>query len=346
MAGTFNERASRSSLKLPKLRTIDMEAIAKQCDGILEISRGHESVDLVDYGGSSIRLRTIGSDANAMKLGNRKMQAGTFFTEDDVRRRERVAALGSVTAKKLFGAEDPINKTIRVNNMPFTVVGVIQKMDIAEGPRDPNDIMYIPFTVGDKYFRRPELGDGDLDFILIKADEKHSADGSTMRQMKRTLRLMHALDAHDADDFTIFDQKTIMEVAQKASTVIKLFGLIAASISLIVGGIGVMNIMLVSVQERTREIGIRLALGATQRLIQLQFLVEAGTLSAFGGLLGIVVGFFLQILMARATNLPGMIEFLPMLISFLVTICIGIFFGYYPARKASLLNPVEALLNK
>ena len=157
---------------------------------------------------------------------------------------------------------------------------------------------------------------------------------------------MHSLDANESDDFMIFDQKTILDVAQKASGVIKLFGLIAASISLLVGGIGVMNIMLVSVQERTREIGIRLALGATQRLIQLQFLVEAGTLSAFGGLLGIIVGFFLQVLLARATNLPGMIEFWPMLISFFVTIAIGIFFGYYPARKASLLNPVEALLNK
>jgi putative ABC transport system permease protein len=167
-----------------------------------------------------------------------------------------------------------------------------------------------------------------------------------LRAIRRILRYLHGIKPGDEDDFMIFDQQSLSDTAQQAASTIKLFGLIAASISLLVGGIGVMNIMLVSVKERTKEIGIRLALGATQGIVQRQFLIEATTLSAFGGIMGIILGIIAQYFVSKATSLPGTIELLPLLLSFLVTMLVGIFFGYYPARKASLLNPVDALLEK
>ena len=167
--------------------------------------------------------------------------------------------------------------------------------------------------------------------------------GTTLRRIRRILRFMHNIEDAEPDDFTIFDQQTISKSAKRASGIIKLFGLIAATISLIVGGIGIMNIMLVSVQERTKEIGIRLAIGATQRLIRLQFLFESIILSSLGGILGIVLGITAQHIITNLANLSGIIEPIPLLISLIMTITTGIFFGYYPARKASLLNPVDAL---
>jgi ABC-type antimicrobial peptide transport system permease subunit len=164
--------------------------------------------------------------------------------------------------------------------------------------------------------------------------------------VKRTVRFLHKIKSGESDDFTVFDQQSIADSAAQAAQIIKLFGSIAASISLFVGGIGVMNIMLVSVHERVREIGIRLSLGATQQLIQIQFLFESVLLCGVGGILGIVLGLLLQLLLSSVTSLPGDVQLVPLLAAFFVTIGIGIFFGFYPARKASRLNPVDALADK
>lgn len=342
--GTLTEQHAHT--KLPKLGVKDLKAIERQSEGVMAISRGHQSLNTIKYNGTMLKNEVWGYDANMLDILNTKLKSGSFFTADEVRKRERVAVLGYETARKLFGDKEPVRNIIRIDNNPFVVVGVLDKIDSSWGPHDPNERVVVPFTVGDKYFRIPQLAEGDLGFIAVKIDDESRDSGLSMRQIKRTLRATHRLDAKEPDNFTIFDEKSILDAASKATAAIKLFGLLAASISLLVGGIGIMNIMLVSVSERTREIGIRMALGATQGLIRRQFLIEAATLSAFGGVLGILLGIGMQYMLSRATTLPGVVEPIPLIVSFLVTIMTGIFFGYYPAHKASLLNPVEALLNK
>jgi putative ABC transport system permease protein len=300
----------------------------------------------MEYGGNSIRDRVMGTDATMQNISNYKIKYGDFFTDDHVQKRMNVVMLGHELSLKLFKGANPIDQTIRIDEIPFTVVGVYDVVDFYWGTNDPNTRAYIPFTVADKYFRKEEMVVGDLGFIGLRIENPEQNAENTLRKIKRILRYMHTIGQNDPDDFMIFDQQSIAAAAEQATTVIKLFGLIAASISLLVGGIGVMNIMLVSVKERTKEIGIRLALGATQEIVQRQFLIEAMTLSAFGGLMGIILGIIAQYVLSKATNLPGTIELLPLLGSFLVTVLVGVFFGFYPARKASLLDPVEALLEK
>lgn len=334
-----------SSSKPAKVHERDVEAILKQCPGVIEISRGHEDLQLIERAGASIKERIYGVETNMLKINNNTLEKGSFFSDYHLNHRMNVVVLGNKLASKFFADEDPLNQTILINKQPFTVIGVLNPVDFFWGTNDPNNRAYVPFTVADKLFRKQELSNGDLGFIALKInpDEK---SGKTLRQIKRVLRFMHAIDNGDADDFTIFDQVSISQSAQEASGIIKLFGLIAASISLLVGGIGIMNIMLVSVAERRKEIGISLALGATQGMIQFRFLIEAIMLSIIGGILGIVFGFLLQTLLSHITKLPGIIEFIPLLFSFIITVFIGIFFGYYPARQASLLNPVDALMDK
>lgn len=344
--GNIVERGQvRSNLSKPaKLKEKDIESIFKQCPGVLEISRGHEDLQLIEYAGASLKERVFGVEENMLKINSNTLNKGSFFTEHHMLYRINVTVIGSELAKKLFKDENPIGKTIRIKKKPFTVIGVLNPVDFFWGTNDPNNRAYVPFTVADKLFKKKELGNQDLGFIALKIDPKD--DGVTLRQVKRVLRFNHIIDADEPDDFTMFDQKSIAQSAQEASGIIKLFGLIAASISLLVGGIGVMNIMLVSVKERTKEIGINLALGATQRIIQLRFLIESVILSFFGGVLGVILGIILQNILSYLTGLPGVLEIIPLILSFLVTVLIGIFFGYYPAKQASLLNPVDALMDK
>lgn len=270
------------------------------------------------------------------------MLYGDFFTDHHLQYRENVVVLGYTVAQKLFKHAHPIGKTISIGYRPFTVIGVLNRIEYFWGIQDPNTRSFIPFTTSKKYFRSPGETKNDIGFISLNIITKKNPS-TALRRIRRILRFMHNIESGEPDDFTIFDQQAISKSAERASEVIKLFGLIAATISLIVGGIGIMNIMLVSVQERTKEIGIRLAIGATQRLIQFQFLFESITLSLFGGILGVALGIAAQHVITNLANLSGAIEPIPLLVALIITIMTGIFFGYYPARKASLLNPVDAL---
>lgn len=345
--GNIIERGQvRSNLGKPtKIQEKDLDAIIKQVSTVKYASRGHEHLPLMEHGLNAIQERLVGADPTFVNITNYTMKKGQFFNDFHLQNRLNVVVIGNELAKKLFKTEDPIDGTIMIDNIPFTVIGVLDKINFFWGTNDPNVRAYIPFSVADKYFRKPELKTGDLGFIALEI-EPEKIPGTTLRKVKRVLRFMHDIDPGASDDFTIFDQETIAESAQRASKIIKLFGLIAAMISLLVGGIGIMNIMLVSVQERTKEIGIRLALGATQKMVQTQFLIEAGIISLLGGLIGVVVGSIAQYILSRITNLPGYIAPTPLLFALLSTIAIGVFFGFYPARKASMLNPVDALMEK
>ena len=344
VAGNIIERGVvRSSLAgQTPLKEKDIDALKGQVTGIEQISRGHDSLRLIEVGPRGVKERVFGTDYNVLEINQNKLRYGTMFTEFHVQKRVNVVVLGHDIAQKFFGKENPIGQIIKVETIPFTVVGVVDYVDYFWGIQDPNQRVYMPFTVAKKYFRKPQEADDDLIFIAIGMRKTANTD-RTLRMIRRTLRYMHTIDPGSADDFTIFDQKSVAKSATVASNIIKLFGLIAASISLIVGGIGVMNIMLVSTQERTKEIGIRLALGATQRVVQFQFLCESVVLSSIGGIMGVLLGIGVQRILSNATDLPGTVEVVPLLFAFLVTILVGIFFGYYPARRASLLNPVDAL---
>lgn len=338
--------AARAALFKPIRMTVDdMHAIKEQVPEIKDISRSTYTLEMMEYMGKATRDRVLGTDANMLKINKNKLRYGTMFTPEHVANRINVAILGEKIANKLFDTEFPISKTIRINGSPFTVIGVIEHQEHFFGPDDPNSRAFVPFSVAKKLFSKENESEDDLAAIALHFyPDVHSA--KPLRLIKRILRSRHGLDNKEEDDFTIFDEETIKKTAEDAAGVIKLFGLLAASISLIVGGIGVMNIMLVSVQERTKEIGLRMAIGATRTAIQLQFLLEAIILCAFGGLIGSMIGMLGLLIVGQLTNLPSIIELTPLIISFLITIVVGIFFGYYPARTASLLKPIDALLER
>lgn len=329
----------------PRLTKTDVYALKEQIPSLLAITGGFDVLQPIVYKTASSQDRIFGTTSEMITvIQERKIASGTLFSDYHRKYGIPVIVLGSELANGLFKDENPIGKTIRIGRTPFQVIGVLERYDNYFGNDDPNKKGFIPDSTAQKYFKKPDKTLNDVDFIIVKIG-KEKSKGETLRKIVRVLRQTHNLRPGDLADFTIFDQQTIANSAATASDIIQLFGLIAASISLLVGGIGIMNIMLVSVQERTREIGIRLALGATQGTIQAQFLIEAATLCLIGGILGIVIGLSISFGLSSLTNLPGIIEFEPIIVALLVTIFIGILFGYYPARKASLMDPVKALYN-
>jgi putative ABC transport system permease protein len=344
--GNIIERGRvRSTLpKPPKLTWEDLYALKEQVAAIEYISPGNEVMETITYGTNSTKDRSWGGDVSILTIRGQAVARGRFFTDFDVQHRSNVIVVGSEMAKNLFKGAEPLNKVLHINNVPFTVIGILAREDNYWGTEDPNKRAYMPYTVARKYFLKPDKTKFDLDFIAIKLGHEEMP-GEGLRKITRALRQTHAIKEDEEDDFTIFDQQSIAKSAETASAIIQLFGLLAASISLLVGGIGIMNIMLVSVHERTREIGIRLALGATQSTIETQFLIEAIVLCLFGGILGIIMGMLACYGVGLLTNLPSVIEIPPLVMSLLITLLLGMFFGYYPARKASRLDPVDALYN-
>lgn len=338
---------TRSSLANgARLTTQDMQAIRAQVIPIREISRGTFGYHLIENGSNAIKEQVLGADANITKIfGRFDIQYGMRINAQHIQERANVAVIGATIQQKLFGKEMAFNKTIRINGFPFIVIGVLKQQPHYFGTEDPNAHVIIPFTTAKKYFKKPDEMEDDLGYIAF-AMYKGTDIQPVIRTVKRILRLRHNIGYDEEDDFLLLDQESIKKTASAAGNIIKLFGLIASCISLLVGGIGIMNIMLVSVQERTKEIGLRISLGATQAAVQNQFLFESATLCAAGGLLGLILGFLGQLCIRAYTILPTIIEIAPPFVSLIVTIAIGIFFGYYPARKASLLNPIDALLER
>lgn len=338
---------TRSSLARPARLTVqDLDAIRAQVDSIHEISRGTFGYYMMEYGNKSVKEQLLGADDNVFKIFRMStVEHGIPFTQQHVTDRSNVAVIGFQIKEKLFGAELALDQTIRIGGFPFAVIGILKEQPHYFGTEDPNAHVFVPFTTAKKYFKKSDETDDDLGFIAFNVLPGKKPE-TAVRAAKRILRLRHNIRSNEEDDFMILDQETIAETANAAGNIIKLFGLLAASISLLVGGIGIMNIMLVSVTERTKEIGLRIAIGATRTSVQLQFLIESALLCAFGGLLGITTGLIAQWFIRIYTILPSITEFLPAIISFIVTILLGIFFGFYPALRASRLNPIDALTRR
>jgi putative ABC transport system permease protein len=263
---------------------------------------------------------------------------GAFFTSEDVDRSADVCVIGRTVREQLFGAEDPIGKVIRVKNLPCKVIGVLQPKGLSMSGQDQDDAIILPYTTAQKKMK----GNAWLDDILCSAVSQDAVKIAG-QEAAAILRDRHHLRPDEEDDFNIRNPEDIIQAQMEASKTLTVLLIAIASISLIVGGIGIMNVMLVSVTERTREIGVRVAVGATEEAIQLQFLGESVMLSLVGGGAGVLFGFFGSYLVGTMLQWPIETSLQAIVVAAMFSIAVGVFFGYYPARKASLLDPIEAL---
>jgi putative ABC transport system permease protein len=266
------------------------------------------------------------------------VDAGTFFSDDDVRRMRKVAVLGKTVADNLFPNADPVGLQIRLRNEPFTVIGVLAAKGQTAGGADQDDVVLVPYTTA----RTRLSGVTFIGQILVSAASPADI-AAAQQEIRVILRESHRLAGDENDDFTVRNQSDLAQAAQGTTQVMSLLLAAIASISLVVGGIGIMNIMLVSVTERTREIGIRLAVGARGSDVLTQFLVESVVMSLFGGLAGLAAGFGGAALLGRLTGWSTATPLPAVFIAAAFSAAVGVFFGWYPARKASRLDPIEAL---
>jgi putative ABC transport system permease protein len=267
-----------------------------------------------------------------------EFRLGGNFTRDDVERNAPVCVLGQTVATSLFGDDDPLGKTINIQAVPFKVIGVLQGRGFSATGQDQDDFVVMPITAAQKRITGQEW----LDDIFFSAASREEIPEVT-RQITGVMRERHHLRAGDLDDFNIRTPEELIRAQLAAANVFTLLLGSAASLSLLVGGIGIMNIMLVSVTERTREIGIRLAVGATEQDIQMQFLSEAMVMSLIGGALGVLAGVLGSFLLQNTLHWEMQLSAQIMAIAGLFSAGVGIFFGYYPARKAAQLDPIEGL---
>ncbi len=342
--GRFGEEgASKSTKRKPpkRLRLEDIESLKQQCPDIYKISPFLWNQGVIEFQGTNLKTRIKGGNKDFLFILGRKIKRGTFFSEHQAQKGSRVIIIGEKVAQELFKTQNPIGQTVKVKGIPFTVIGIVDTaQSFLRSFRDPNLDTFVPFRTAKKYFNKST------------STTVHSIEISTrtydvmpklVRQIKLIMRARHNLDQEDLNDFTVIDQKSELDAAKASSSIFNLFLLIVASISLLVGGIGVMNIMLVSVTERTKEIGIRMALGAYRRTILKQFLIESVTLCSIGGFLGIIVGVIAPHVAHYFAKFPVVIKPQAIIIAVITILLIGILFGYYPARKAANLNPVQAL---
>ncbi len=320
------------------LRLEDVEAVRRECSAVKLVSAGVSNHLQVVYGNENWFTELNGVDVSFATIRNWPMASGTFFTEEDVRRGSNVAVLGQTVVDLVFGGEDPVGKTIRVMNIPFRVIGVLAPKGQAAFGFDQDDRIEMPYTTA----QRKIVGNTYVQFIAMSAVDREAV-GLATRQVAELLRERHHLRPDEDDDFAVRAMTEASEAAAAAGAVMTLLLASVASISLLVGGIGIMNIMLVSVTERTREIGIRMATGATESEIRSQFIIEAVSLSAVGGVVGVVAGVFLSGSVARWLGWPRFISPTALATAVAFSAAVGIFFGYYPAGKAAKLDPIQAL---
>ena len=328
-------RPTAGSMK--SLKVADYEAIAK-LDGVKAVSPMTNGAYVVIYQNKNWTTSVSGVNANYLDVNNWTMKSGRFLSNKNIQNRERVAVIGKTVAKNLFGDEDPVGAEIRVKNIPFRVIGVLNSKGSGAMGNDQDDMVIIPYTTA------MERVDGIdyLRMIYVVAKDENGID-RLQSDIENLLRVRHGIKDTNLDDFNIQNMNSIMETMEETTGTLTLFLGAVAAISLVVGGIGIMNIMLVSVTERTREIGIRKALGATYFVIVTQFLIEAVVISLMGGLIGIALGIGASKLISLASGMSTVISVPTIVLSFAFSMAIGLVFGIYPARKAAKLNPIDAL---
>lgn len=325
----------------PSLTLKDAEAIEKNCQGILAVAPYSSATSQLTYGNQNWSTTVGGTTAEYLFIRNYEVESGRNFIEEDVKNNTKVAIIGSTVATELFGDMNPINKTMRIGNVPFKVIGLLKTKGQSGMGMDQDDLVFIPITTAQKKVFGTDFP-GTVKMINVKAQNAEILS-TTEADIKELLQLRHRIGKNQEDDFEIRNLAEMQEtIKSSAKTMAILLGAIA-SVSLLVGGIGIMNIMLVSVTERTKEIGIRMAIGAKASDIRVQFLIESFLLSIIGGFIGVILG----IVGAKIVELTGAMSVSISSGSIILSLgfsgAIGVLFGYYPAYKASLLNPIDAL---
>ena len=316
----------------------DFRSIAREIPGVVAVSPETRVGAQIGAGNQNWYTTVIGESPEYFSIREWPLATGAVFTDQDVRSANKVAIIGETIAAQLFGDDDPVGQVIRVRQVPFVVVGVLTPKGLSVMGTDQDDVIIAPYTSVMKRLLRQTT----LRAINVQAESVEMLV-PVQRQIEAILREHHHIVPGKDDDFTVRNQQEIAEMATATSKIMRVLLFAIACVSLMVGGIGIMNIMLVSVTERTREIGIRMAVGARGHDILLQFLIEAITLSSLGGILGIAIGLGTAKVLSAVAGWPTLISVPAVVVAFLFSAAVGVFFGFYPARKASQLDPIEAL---
>lgn len=323
------------------LTRADADAIKNECSAVSTTAPVLNGSAQIIYGNSNWASIVYGTDEGMLEVRDWTLAIGRNFYEQEIRSAAKVCILGQTVVDNLFGNDDPINQIIRIKKVPFTVIGVLESKGQSMMGQDQDDIIYVPVTTAQRnLFGR--TFPGTVRSIMVKAKSTEELDRAET-QIKELLRQRHRIGPGQENDFTVRNLTQMMQMAEQASNVMALLLAAIASVSLLVGGIGIMNIMLVSVTERTREIGIRMAVGAKSWDIRTQFIIEALILSLIGGLIGVLLGILSAELLSFFAGWTILISTYSIVLSFGFSGLVGIFFGFYPAYKASLMNPIDAL---
>ncbi len=316
----------------------DQHAVKEQCPAVAYVSPQVGSGGQIIYGNQNWQTRINGGTVDFFAIRDWRLGAGDFFTEQDVRAATKVCLLGQTIVQQLFAGEDPIGKTIRIRSIPFRVIGTLKAKGQNAMGMDQDDLIIVPYTSLQKRIMGHTHSWGFIASAASKAQIPLA-----QQQIRDLLRMRHNLGPGEEDDFTIRTQTEIADAQSATANIMTVLLASIASISLLVGGIGIMNIMLVSVTERTREIGVRISIGARPRDILTQFLMESIVMSLIGGIIGIMLGLIASSLLSKFAGWPTYVTAQSIILAVSFSMGVGIFFGYYPARKAASLNPIEAL---
>ena len=321
----------------------DAKAIAAECPSVAAVAPTVRGGVQVVFGNSNWATTAQGVTPEYMTIRDSTMMSGEFFTAQDVDAAAKSAVLGETVAQNLFGGSDPTGQVVIIKNVPFTVAGVLTPKGQSPTGQDQDDVILLPIsTAMQKVIGANRANAQAVGSLMVQAISPQAMD-QAIEEMEALLRERHRILPGLEDDFTIRNLTEVFQAQETSAQVMSILLGAIASVSLIVGGIGIMNIMLVSVTERTREIGLRQAVGAKTRDILLQFLVEAVTLSLLGGIVGIAVGLAASVLISHFAKWSTAVSPLSILLAFLFSALVGVFFGYYPARKAAFMDPIEAL---
>jgi putative ABC transport system permease protein len=339
-SGSVNRAGLRvGSGQTKTLNTADARAIERECPSVKAASGATNVGQQVVFGNQNWATNINGVEPQFFDIRNWGFSSGAGFTQSDVTQVADVAVLGETVHRYLFGTDDPVGKTIRIGNLPFRVIGVLEPKGISAGSgQDQDDAIFAPLSTVQKKL----LGQDWLRWMTVSAVSR-PASYAAKQQIESLLRDRHKIRPGQNDDFIVRNMADIADAAAEQGTIMTVLLTIVASIALLVGGIGIMNIMLVSVTERTREIGIRLAIGATEEDVRRQFLIEAVLICLIGGAIGIAFGVVSSLVVSKTLGWPILIPAYAVVASATFAMAIGSFFGFYPANKAAQLNPIEAL---
>jgi putative ABC transport system permease protein len=317
---------------------VDIETIGREITSIAAIAPSASKAATVVFGNENWNTRITGTTNEYFKAGNWRLNSGRTFNESELRTGKAVCVLGETVRRELFGGQDPLGQKIRLAKISCQVIGLLQTKGQSTMGSDQDDLVILPLRT----FQRRIAGNQDITLIMVSVKDGASTQ-KVEQDLTRLLRERRHLSAIEEDNFSVTDMKEIAKMLSGTTQVLTMLLGAVAAVSLLVGGIGIMNIMLVSVTERTREIGIRLAIGALEREVLMQFLVEAVVLSSLGGIIGIVLAVAGSVVLADLMQVPYVFNAKIIIIAFIFSAAVGVIFGFFPARKAARLDPIDAL---